>query len=108
MSDPLIYTPSHPRIDASNAGLAESDIQQLFAQNASSGSLLIDLNNVSYLSSAGLRVLLIAAKTAKLRGGKVAIASPQPSVKDIIVMSGFDKLIAICNDRAAGLASLQA
>jgi anti-sigma B factor antagonist len=107
MSDPLIYAPSYTRIDASNAGVAESDIQQLFAQSTS-GHLLIDLNNVSYLSSAGLRVLLIAAKTAKLRGGKVAIASPQPSVKDIIVMSGFDKLIAICNDRAAGLASLQA
>ncbi|MEK7346591.1 MAG: STAS domain-containing protein [Pseudomonadota bacterium] len=107
MTAPLIYTPAHPRIDASNAGVAENDIQQLFAQSAS-GSLLIDLSGVGYLSSAGLRVLLIAAKTAKLRGGKVAIASPQPSVKDIIVMSGFDKLIAICSDRAAGLASLQA
>lgn len=107
MSAPLIYTPPHQRIDASNAAIAESDIQHLFAQNTSS-NMLIDLSGVSYLSSAGLRVLLIAAKAAKLRGGKVAIASPQPSVKDIIVMSGFDKLIAICSDHAAGLASLQA
>jgi len=107
MTAPLIYTPSHQRIDASNAGVAESDIQQLFAQS-DSGHLLIDLSRVSYLSSAGLRVLLIAAKTAKLRGGKVAIAAPQAPVKDIIVMSGFDKLIAIFSDTAAGLASLQA
>ena len=106
MTDPLIYKPTHHRIDASNAGAAERDIQQLFAQSTS-GLLLIDLSGVSYLSSAGLRVLLIAAKTAKLRGGKVVVASPQTSVKDIIVMSGFDKLMAICADSAAGLALLQ-
>lgn len=105
MSTLQIYAPPH-RIDASNAGAAEKDVLQLFEQGAS--SLLIDLGSVSYLSSAGLRVLLIAAKTAKLRGGKTALAAVQPAVKDIIVMSGFDKLMPICEDRAAGLALLQA
>ena len=105
MPTPLVYAPTH-RIDASNAAAAEKDVLHLFEQGAS--SLLIDLSGVSYLSSAGLRVLLIAAKTAKLRGGKTALAAVQPAVKDIIVMSGFDKLMPICADRAAGLSLLQA
>lgn len=107
MNVPHIYCPSLHRIDASNANIAENDIQQLFTQE-NTVNLLIDLSHVSYISSAGLRVLLIAAKTAKQRGGKVAIACVQPSVKDIIVMSGFDKLIAIYPDRATGMDILQA
>jgi stage II sporulation protein AA (anti-sigma F factor antagonist) len=104
MSIYSIYAPTH-RIDASNAAIAEKDVLQLFEQGCN--SLLIDLGSVSYLSSAGLRVLLIAAKAAKLRGGKTVLAAVQPAVKDIIIMSGFDKLMPICPDRATGLARLQ-
>ncbi len=99
-----IYRPIQ-RIDASNASAAEQDVQNFFEQGTQ--SMLIDLSDVTYLSSAGLRVLLIAAKTAKARGGQIALASVKPTVKDIITMSGFDKLMAICVDREAGLAHLQ-
>ena len=56
---------------------------------------MADLGEVHYVSSAGLRVLLKAAKQAKAGGGAFAIASPQAPVREVLEISGFDKILAI-------------
>jgi len=58
-------------------------------------SIDIDLSELDYVSSAGLRVLLVAAKAAKAKGGKVTLLSPKPSTLEVLKISGFDKIIAI-------------
>ncbi len=59
----------------------------------SGGSVVIDFSQVDYISSAGLRVLMAAAKQTRSSGGKVAIAALQPVVREIYQISHFDKVV---------------
>ena len=58
-------------------------------------SVLIDLGNVPYMSSAGLRLLLTAHKTMLAKGGELKIANVQPSVKDVFDITGFSDIFRL-------------
>ncbi len=55
--------------------------------------LLVDLNNVHYMSSAGLRVLMIAAKGCRKTEGKIVLAGLQPSVREVFKIGRFDMVL---------------
>jgi anti-anti-sigma factor len=57
--------------------------------------IAIDLEHVSYMGSAGLRVILTALKACQARGGKVCLLRPNASVRDILKISGFIALFEI-------------
>lgn len=57
--------------------------------------LVMNLSAVDYLSSAGLCALLNLAKLADTQHGRLFICSPAAPVRQILKMSGFDKLLAI-------------
>jgi len=57
--------------------------------------LIIDLSQVDFMSSAGLRSILTGLKTSRDRGGEVYLAAPQPGVEKTLLISGFDKIIKI-------------
>ena len=52
--------------------------------------MALDLSGLQYISSAGLRVLLILMKKAKAAGGKVALAGVSGMVGEILEESGID------------------
>ena len=54
-----------------------------------------DLGALDYLSSAGLRVLLSAAKEMRRRDGKIVLCALTQFVKEIFEVSGFEALIPI-------------
>lgn len=80
------------RIDSVTAAEFQSD---LLAVVEGASSVVIDCANVSYVSSAGLRVFLIAAKQAQGKGGKIALCALNDSVGEIFLVSGFAKIINI-------------
>jgi len=55
--------------------------------------LLVDLSKVNYMSSAGLRVLMIAAKGCRKQEGKVVLAGLQPSVREVFKIGRFDMVL---------------
>ncbi len=57
-------------------------------------SLILDLIDLEYISSAGLRVLILAEKKLKAESIPLII-KVNDSIKEILVMSGFDKLLNI-------------
>lgn len=65
--------------------------------------LVLDLADVEYISSAGLRSLLVLAKTAKSAGGAMALCGLAPAVRETMTISGFDHILALAADRAAAL-----
>jgi len=80
------------RIDAITSPELEKELMSLIEEGAT--KLLLDLGEVSYISSAGLRVILMAAQ--KLYGkGTVAIARPKPEVQEVLEMTGFDAIMPI-------------
>lgn len=51
----------------------------------------LDLSRCTYVSSAGLRVMLYAYKTAKGKDGQVDLIGVSESIREVMAMTGFDK-----------------
>jgi anti-anti-sigma factor len=81
------------RLDGANAATYEKEFLGLLVDDVN--TLNIDLSELDYVSSAGLRVLLVAAKAAKGKGGKVVLLSPKPAILEVLKISGFDKILDV-------------
>ena len=57
--------------------------------------LLLDLSKVNYMSSAGMRVLMIAAKGCRKQGGKMVLAALQPTIQEVFKIGRFDNVLEI-------------
>ena len=55
--------------------------------------LVFDLSGLEYLSSAGLRVLLMAQKSMIASGGKMEVANPNETVKNVFDMTGCSEIL---------------
>lgn len=55
--------------------------------------ILVDLGKVNYMSSAGLRVLMIAAKGCRKHEGKIVLAGLQPTVQEVFNIGRFDMVL---------------
>ena len=69
--------------------------------------VILDLSGLEYISSAGLRVLLIVAKKVQQAQGKVALCGLTPNVREIFAISGFDAIFSIQPDAAAAIAAVR-
>lgn len=103
MSSYCIYAPTG-RIDASNAAACEQELLTMMENQGP--SVIIDLSALSYISSAGLRVLLVGAKSARGKSGKAVICNAPATITEVLKMSGFDKVIPLLADRTAAQAHL--
>jgi anti-sigma B factor antagonist len=65
--------------------------------------MLLDLTQVTYVSSAGLRSVLRLIKHATAQGGRLAVFGAQPSILEVIEISGFPALIDLYPDRESAL-----
>ncbi len=89
------------RLDADSAPQAEKVVRD--ALEGPVNRMLFNLSSLEYLSSAGLRVLLSAAKEMRRREGKIVLCSLNEFVKEIFEVSGFQSLIAITDSIESGL-----
>ncbi|MEI6807549.1 MAG: STAS domain-containing protein [bacterium] len=69
-------------------------------------ALVVDLDGLDYISSAGLRVLLITAKQIKAKAGQLRCANVKGPVKEIFDISGFGTIFKTDDSVAAALAKL--
>jgi anti-anti-sigma factor len=68
-------------------------------------NLVLDLSEVDFMSSAGLRSVLAALKECRNKGGDLRIAGAQPGVKKVLKMSGFTNILKTFSDSENALAS---
>ena len=95
------------RIDYLVAAEFERNLMPLLgADGGSSRGLVIDLQRVDYLSSVGLRVLMLATRALKGRGARIAVAALQPVVGEIFAVSRFDRVVEIFPSVRAALAAI--
>lgn len=84
------------RIDHAGAATLEQALSPLIAQSATGkNGLILDFAGVEYISSVGLRVLMMTAKQMRGHGARVVVAAPQPVVAEILAISRFDRVIEI-------------
>jgi anti-sigma B factor antagonist len=67
----------------------------LRATEAPNGAVELDLEKVSYLSSAGLRALLLAAKALQKRGERLSVSNVPPQIHNVLNLTGFTRFIDV-------------
>ncbi len=84
------------RIDQSSAdGFQAALVPHLVACTKDGALLVLDFSGVEYISSVGLRVLILAARQVTAQGGRIAIAGLQPVVKEVFEISRFNLVFKI-------------
>lgn len=89
-ADALVLTPVG-RIDNSTTDALRADLNTHLAACGKGGDrLVLDFSRVDYISSVGLRVLMLAAKKAREQDGAIIVAALQPVVQEIFEISRFN------------------
>ena len=65
--------------------------------------MIVDFSRLNFISSSGLRVLLIAAKKLSATQGKLVLCDMQEHIHEVFIISGFDQLIPIRNSHKASM-----
>lgn len=91
------------RVDAVTAKLFETAV--LIPVQENDLPVVLDLDRLKYISSAGLRVILLAARQQKQKKAKFALCNLHDEVRDVFEISGFAKILDIHPSRDAAVAA---
>jgi anti-anti-sigma factor len=80
-------------VDSTTAASLQEPLLQ--AVESSSGAVQLDLAQVSYLSSAGMRVLLLAAKALQKRGERLRLLNVPQQIHSLLNLAGFTSFIDV-------------
>lgn len=101
----VIVSAPQGRLDQESADSYQNALVALIEGEAGAPSAAIDLSGIEYISSVGLRALMVAAKACKHADGKLVVAALQPVVLEVFQISKFDKIIPIFDTLRDALAS---
>jgi anti-anti-sigma factor len=90
------------RLDSTNSPAVETE---LFNQ-LGDGGFVLDVSKLDYISSAGLRVVLVLAKRLKQTGKAFLLAGMQPHIHDVFEISGFLSILDVADSRDEALGRL--
>lgn len=95
------------RVDHANADGFKAGLWPHLAECRAGGcQLVLDLGGLEYISSAGLRVLMLAAREARAQGGTLVVCALQPVVDEIFQISRFNVVFRVFADVRRALAAL--
>lgn len=101
--DILILSPAG-RIDNDTSPAFQT---RLLAALTPGPAVLVDFSDVQYISSAGLRALMMGSKQAKASKGRLAVAALVPVVKEIFEISRFSMVVEVFDTTAQALGALR-
>ena len=91
------------RVDGANAREFQVALEAVI--DPGERAVILDMEQLSYISSAGLRVILLTARALQDRNAKFAICSLSEAIREVFQISGFDKIISVHTSQAEALAS---
>ncbi len=80
--------------------------KSLDAVLASAKKVLLDFSGLDYISSAGLRILLGAAKQLRASGGSLGLFGLNQSVREVFEISGFSTILSVYQSEAEALGAM--
>ena len=106
LADTIVLRPAG-RIDHASAEDFKNALEPFLERCTAGGDrLVLDCSRLEYISSAGLRVLVLARKQAKAQGGTLVVADLQPIVKEIFEISRFTLVFEVFASVREALASV--
>jgi anti-anti-sigma factor len=95
------------RLDHETCEAFQADlVPHLDAAAHAGGALVLDLSRLEYISSAGLRCLMVAARQADAHRGRILVAAMQPVVAEIVRISRFNLVLEVFGTTREALASV--
>ncbi len=96
--DENIYTMAlSGKLDVEGESIIGDKFRQVTAENDK--NFIVDMGNVTYLASLGIRLLFVGAKNLASVGKKLIVVNPQPMVEETLLNSGTVKLIPIAKTK---------
>jgi anti-anti-sigma factor len=93
------------KLDASTSSSLEEKFLSLM--EGGEKQLVVDFSQLDYISSAGLRVLLMAAKRLKNANGKIALCALKENVREVFDLAGFSTIFSIYPSQQEASQALQ-
>lgn len=91
-TDGSLYLKLSGRLETSTAPMLQEVVD---TQTDDISELLMDMENIEYVSSAGLRVLLAASKKMKAKDGRMTVSHVNDDVMDVFEITGFNEILDI-------------
>lgn len=91
------------RVDSASASIFEETLQGLIREG--NRNLILDMQDVGFLSSSGLRVLVTIQKRVRELGGDVSLAQPSTRTRESLEIAGLEGFFRIHSDRESAIAS---
>jgi anti-anti-sigma factor len=95
------------RLDFGAAAGFEKELQAALAGTGGMvpAAVVVDGTGLEYVSSAGLRAILLAARAAQRAGVAFSLCALRPAVREVFDLSGFSRIIVVHPDRVTALAA---
>ena len=84
------------KVDGTNSRAFQAELDEITSET--SGAVVLDMERIDYVSSAGLRVILLAAKALERESRRFSMSSLNSEVQDVMKISGFDQIITVYGD----------
>lgn len=102
--DQAVVISVNGRMDAVTASQFDKRLETLMAEGAT--HIIVNFQDLEYISSAGLQAILATAKRLENSKGEILLANLSGAVKEVFEISGFDTILRIFDTEEAALASI--
>ena len=103
----ILILSTHGRIDHAHADAFKTAIDKHLVECKPGGvQVILDFGAVDYISSVGLRALMLAARQVKAQGGRIVIAALQPLVDEVFKISRFNLVYQVFHSVDDALAEM--
>lgn len=107
--DGIVVLRPHGRIDLDHANAFGEGLEPDLSRATADGPpLVLDFSQIPYISSVGLRVLMLASRRVNGQQGKLALAALTPLVAEVFRISRFDMVLRVFDTVEAAIAALKA
>ena len=93
------------RLDTNTASSFEEKLMGLINDNEN--RIVVDFSHLDFISSSGLRVLLMAGKKLKTSNGKLSLCSLQDHIKEVFDVAGFTMLFSMFSSKEEAINHIQ-
>ncbi len=100
----ILIVKAEGRLDGTNAQEFQSGLSEQIGDD--DRAVILDLEQLSYISSAGLRVILLTAKALQRQDAALAVCSLSEPIREVFAISGFDKIITVRDSQAEAISAL--
>lgn len=94
------------RVDHTNSDRFQQTLADVAQEVPSGGGMVVDLGALEFITSAGLRALLLAQRTVSAAGSQLVVCGIEGVVREVFRIARFDVLLSVAESREQAIAQV--